>query len=123
MNMEKLRQAAVKEDWEFIDSKIPEICNDPSAIASAKKWLFDQDGNVRDLAASILEKTNQDINPMKTKLYAIIKADPHPYARFRSACALAAHGEKTNVIKTTLSEFKEDPDVADIAKQYLARLK
>ncbi len=127
MNMQDLIGAAKREEWKFVDAHLSEICNSPSNIEWALgPGLDDSDGNVRDLAASLLEKA--DLQPsafeqMQLRLHNVMMHDSHPYARYRSAFALAAHGPgpyREDVIRV-LGEARTDPDVSKLAEGYLTK--
>ena len=80
--------------------------------------------NVRDLAASILEKTEVLTPAMKEKLYYVMKDDSNRFARFRAACAIAAHDSKYHAaeVKAVLVDIaKKDKEVSDIAGGYLKK--
>lgn len=119
--MEKLIAAAKKENWGFVDKQIPYFANDPNAIKWAKdKGLVDEDSNVRDLAASLLEKTSNLDERTETKLYGLMSRYKS-YAGFRAACALASHDwqEKASEVRAVLKKAAKDANVGNIAKRYL----
>ncbi|HLD04754.1 MAG TPA: hypothetical protein VJG90_03460 [Candidatus Nanoarchaeia archaeon] len=128
MKMQDLIDAAKRQKWEFVDTHLAEVCNDSSNIEWAVGvGLDDLDGNVRDLAASLLERA--DIQPsafeqMRSRLHSVMTRDSHPYARYRSALALAAHGPGSyrEEVMRVLGEASTDPDVSDLAKAYLSKL-
>jgi len=120
--IEKLIEAAKTEDWDFIDGQIPSIANDPEYLRWAiQKGIRDEDGNVRDLAASILEKTETLPSDSVALLYDKMKKDSNPYVKFRSAFALAGHGVRDHHddVVQVLKEAQRDPEVAEIAGRYL----
>ena len=123
MMIDALIEAAKKEDWEEVDKSILDVCNNESIIAWAfRKGLNDGNENVRDLAASILEKTNSILTgEIKEKLYSSMKKDSNPYVRFRSCFALAAHDPsfRKKDVKAVLQKAKKDPDVSQSAESYL----
>lgn len=121
--IDALIEAAKKEDWGKLDKNIPKICNNKSIINWAcKKGLNDGNGNVRDLAASILEKTSNSLTwEIKEKLYSHMKKDDNAYVRYRSSFALAAHDPSFHKeeVKDVLEKAKKDPDVSQFAESYL----
>lgn len=120
-SLNELIGAAKKEDWNKVDAILPEVCNDSSFIEWAlKNGLKDSDGNIRDLAASILEKTQKITKDMKDRLYQVMKQDSHPYAKFRAAFAIAAHDLQyhPDEVKEVLEIAKKDKDISDIAYRY-----
>jgi HEAT repeat protein len=125
MKMEDIINAARKENWEYVDSRIPRICDDPKVQKKAAELLSDDDGNIRDLGASILGRAHNIPVKIKPILFNIMKNDSNPYARYRSAFALAGHnpGRYKKKVVTVLKEASCDKDVGDIAKEYLEMLK
>ena len=127
-NIEKLVKAAKEKEWEVVDKEIPNVCNDRTTVSWAyDKGIYDEDDNVRDLAVSILEKsrilvTRFDI--MRPTIHRLMKIDHNNYVRYRAAFTLAAHGagEFKKEVEQVLHEAEEDPDVSEIAKQYLTRI-
>ena len=61
---------------------------------------------------------------MRGRLDRVMENSPDEYARFRAACALAAHdpGKYREEVIKTLKEAQQDPDVSKIASSYLRRL-
>ncbi len=118
---------AKREDWDYVDEQVDQL-KDNSAII---KWAYehglaDPNGNVRDLAATICEKSQLSIDNKKRDRLGANLSDTWPYAAFRAACALAAHGPgsyKGDVI-ITLKRFLVDDDtsVKDRASRYLSGL-
>ena len=125
MMIEDLIEAARQEDWVLIDGVLPSVCDKPEIVNWASvQGLKDSDGNVRDLAVSILEKTKviPEEGGVADKLHELMGSDDNPYVRYRSAFALAAHkpvayGEE---VRGVLQEALQDSATADIAKGYLA---
>jgi hypothetical protein len=126
MCLDSVIRAAKEEKWDVVDQQIPDICNDAAAITWAStQGLRDDDGNVRDLAASILEKTTAPLEPgIKRQLLHHMKTDGNPYVRFRSAFALTGHDPKYHKteVAVVLREAEKDSATGEIAKTYLGRL-
>jgi len=126
--MEDVIAAAKEEDWEYVDGRIARICHDIEVQKRALQLLKDSDDNVRDLGASILGKAHIDSErfaAMRPLLRDVMIKDSNCYARYRAAFALAEHGAgkyKKKVLEV-LRQAVEDPDVAEIAREYLERLK
>jgi hypothetical protein len=127
--IEELKKAARRGDWDFVDRRIAEIVDEPIYY----KWAFlagtgDLDGNVRDLAVSIIERSNipeKEFAVMRMPLYQLMLEDDNIYVGFRAAFALANHGPgayKESVIEK-LGEARRDKDVESIARGYLNKLK
>ena len=123
MMIDTLIEAAKKENWGKVDKSILKVCNNKSVIDWAcKEGLNDSNGNVRDLAASILEKTSNSLTgEIKEKLYSHMKKDDNAYVRYRSSFALAAHDPSFHKeeVKDVLEKAKKDPDVSQLAESYL----
>lgn len=117
-----LIQAAKAEKWNLINKIIPEECNKKEVIAWATtKGIEDKDGNVRDLAVSILEKTKTLDKATKAKLLSLMKNDSNDFVRYRSAFALAGHDpayRKTEVLRI-LKEAAKNDEIKGIAQRYL----
>jgi len=126
--LQKLMKAAQAEDWELVDKTIPKACKDQEIVEWAfERGLENPNKNIRDLAASILEKAKiatDKFQGMREKLHRIMVHDKHPYARYRSAFALAAHGAGNYREDTiaTLKKAEKDEDVSSIASSYLKRI-
>ena len=124
MMIERLIKAAKKGDWRFIDLKISQVSNDPEFVRWAKeKGLYEENENIRDLAVSLLEKTERLDEETKEKLYSLMSRDPSVYVRFRSAFALTNHDydKHPQEIINVLKQATQDPEVKEIAENYLNR--
>jgi len=123
MMIDALIEAAKEGNWKEVDEGILKVRNNKLAVDWAfRKGLNDGNGNVRDLAASILEKTSSSLTgEMKKKLYSHMKTDNNPYVNFRSAFAIAAHDSSFHKeeVKDVLEKAKKDPDVSQFAEFYL----
>lgn len=127
MTMEDIIKAAIEEDWESVDERIPRVCNDSDIQDRAVNLLDSENPNLRDLGASILAKAKIDSDRfliIRRKLGPILK-DEHAYARYRAAFALAEHGAGAYERETlkVLREASHNEDVGEIARKYLERLK
>ena len=127
--VEELKRAARREDWDLVDREIAAIVDEPIYY----KWAFlagtgDLDGNVRDLAVSIIERSDipeKEFAAMRMPLYQLMLEDDNRYVGFRAAFALANHGPgpyKERVIEK-LNEALRDKDVESIARGYLNKLR
>ena len=124
--LKKLAESGTDEDWEKIDAEIPKVCNQPDYLSWAyETGIKDDNGDVRDLAVSLLEKSHLSpakFKPMKAEILRRMKTDPNPFVRYRSAFALVAHKVSSPEIIGVLKEAQKDPNTADIAKEYLSKL-
>lgn len=120
-SLNEIKAMAANEDWDGVDTVIGSAANDPSFLVWAEGGLEDEDGNLRDLAASLFEKTDTPLSPGVTEtLLSHVRHDDNPYASFRSAFALYRAGNRSPEVIKKLHEALEDEDVADIAKEYLS---
>jgi hypothetical protein len=128
MTMEDIIDAALKENWEYVDGRIPQVCQDEEVQKRAYDLLTNKEPNLRDLGASILGKATipeKRFSNMRDRLRDVMLSDSNIYARYRASFALAANGcgsYKTEVIGV-LNKAKDNPDVGEIALEYLKRLK
>ena len=93
MAMEDLIAAAKKEKWKVVDRNLPEAAQkDANVVWAYRDGLKDPNGNVRDLAATLLAKAKLSVREMQEArpiLRSVMMSDSNPYARYRSAFALA----------------------------------
>ena len=112
--------------WAKVDQILgkPGFCDDPTVLSFASKKLFSKNENVRDLAASIFEKSTTPLQEaISFELSELVIVDPNPYVRYRSAFALFSNGDRTENVILGLKDAAKDPDVSEIANGYLSQLK
>jgi hypothetical protein len=124
-HLEELKKAAKCGKWDYVDSTIPKI----AAEIVYAEWAYnegirDTDGNVRDLAVSIIEKSDipeSRFSEMRDGLYELMENDENPYVRYRSAFALARHGPGRHKMKVLekLTQATQDKDVSELAKNFI----
>ena len=116
------------EAWQKIDEKLPSICDRTDILNWAKENTQNEDDGLRDLAATILETSDLDLEVadiLKLKELMLDKS----YPGFRAACALAKRFKNPAVspaialVKQKLQDFLKDEDVSEIARKYLDLLK
>lgn len=127
--IKSLVNAAKHERWDLVDSSIAVIAHSPEYYKWAySEGLKDPDGNVRDLAISIIERSDipeHEFDLMRESLCGLMLKDSNRYVRFRAAFALANHGPKRyegEVIRK-LEEALGDKDIRGIAQDYLGRMR
>lgn len=122
--LQQLQEFARKEQWEEMDALIPRVCNDAKVIAwSLQQGIYDTDGNIRDLAVSLLEKSGYQLTDEdKEKLYKLLENDSNIYVQFRSAFTLFNGGDRSEKVVAKMHEAEADVDVSEIAKEYLQNL-
>ncbi|VVB59368.1 Uncharacterised protein [uncultured archaeon] len=128
-SLKELITAAKEEKWDYVDESLPKVAGDDQYV----RWAYahgieNEDKNVRDLAGSILEKatlSESAFSPIRPIVFEAIKKESHPYAKYRMAFALAAHGagEYQEKIIPILDEASRDKDVSSIAGGYLKQLR
>ncbi len=122
-NLRELQSAATREDWDFVDTHLTGLSNDPKALDwSTNKGLTDEDDNLRDLAVSLLEKSSAELKPDITKKLLELFEDKNPYVGFRSAFALFSHGDRSPEVLAKIHEAVLDEEVREIAEGYLSQL-
>lgn len=123
ITLSDLIEASAREDWDFVDAHISGHANNPDAIAWAiQDGMNDTDGNIRDLAVSLLERSSTELSSETIqKLYSLFD-DENRYVGFRSAFALFTHNERSSLVLTKINEALLDEDVSDIAEGYLAEI-
>jgi len=116
--------AAREENWDYVDQNLSSFANDDEVVDWARSaGATSDDDNERDLAASILEKTNHDITEQdKDTLRGMMQADKNPYAQFRASFALFNHGDRSEAVIGKIKEATKDEDVKDIAEKYLSQI-
>lgn len=114
--------AASEENWDLVDGAIPLLAQEDKTLDWAKKeGLANEDDNLRDLAASIFEKTDQEIDDkIKGRLTAMLLKDDNPYASFRAAFALYNKGDRSERVMSKMHEALGDEDVREIAENYFS---
>lgn len=119
-----LIRAARRGEWGLIDAAIPPMANDSEVISWVwGKGIGSKDGNLRDLAVSILEKSSYELKPEnREKLRELLKGDENPYVQFRAAFTLFNRGDRSGVVIDKLYEATGNEDVCQIAQGYLAQL-
>lgn len=133
-NIQDLVDAAVQQRWEYVDSRIPQLCH---SIPSAKPYvawahetgLEDKRDDVRDLGATIIQKSpilKQRFHGMKEKIYMKMDSDTHFYVQFRLACAFVEHDPEpyeSDIIEILQrATTDDDEEVVEEAKRYISRL-
>ena len=121
VSLESLVSAAVKEEWGFVDEKIEKGFDITTAVMSwaISLGMKSEDKNVRDLAATILDKSDLEINPVDVGvLKGIMEKDPYDIVRFRIAIALSKRGDKSPAVEKMMLEAREDPNVGETANKY-----
>ena len=120
-----LAEKGEDKDWEEIDRQLStdDFCDFPQVIAWTEEGLDSDSENVRDLAGSILEQSNNELaDNIVVKLQSIISRENGGYDEFRAACALFKHGERSEDVVKKLKEFTDDDATKEIAEGYLSQI-
>lgn len=128
----ELAKLNTDEAWEEIDSKLSQYCNNQDVLDWAKENTANSDSGLSDLAATILEATNNELDGKDIdNLVLLMRSDDaeNPYPSFRAACALAKRVNSGLLTESILSEVKDklkiftkDKNISDIAKSYIDSL-
>ena len=119
--LEQLIKAARKEDWSFVDGHI----NNSHLTGEPINWalsagLAHEDQNIRDLAATLLDRSDEPFNPTDIEnLKRIMADDPYHIVRYRVAIALYKRGSRNPAVEQMMLEAENDPDVGGLASSYL----
>ncbi len=124
ITLSDLQNAATAENWTFVDEHIMDVCNDQETIDWVHNdGLFSEDHTMRDLAVSILEKTDFPLlEEDEFTLTELLENDENEHVRFRSACALAKQDIDSPTIRQALEAQLEDNQLATIAQGYINQL-
>lgn len=83
----------------------------------------DRDDNIRDLAVSAIEKSEQPLTEeQKEKLRSLMFGDLNPFVQYRSAFALFNRGDRLEEVINKIQEAAKNEDVRKIAEGYLSQL-
>ena len=119
--LRQLIDAAQNEDWDFVDGNIniSHLTGEP-IVWALKDGLVDQDQNIRDLAATLLDKSDEEINIDDIKrLEDIMTSDSYHIVQYRIAIALYKRGDRNQSVLQKMQSAKNDPDVGELANSYL----
>lgn len=121
LDLNGLIEAAKSEDWEAVDGSIASLSNDQNVLDWAlQTGIDDEDGNLRDLGVSILERSSYELEPAdEVKLNEMLKEDENPYVQFRAAFTLFNRGDRSTQVLDKMREALGDEDVKEIAQNYL----
>lgn len=121
VTFKELIEAARKEDWDFVDGNI----NESHLTRTQINWaldmgLGDEDKNIRDLAATLLDKSDESLNPEEVqKLENIMTEDSYHIVQYRIAIALYKRGNRNPLVVQMMKDAREDPDVGELACSFI----
>ena len=119
-SIDSMAAAAQLEDWDSVDAALLTLPDDQAVNDRAASWLDNEDGNMRDLGASVFERSKLPLSEsVIVRLSEMLTDDTNPYASYRSAFALFCHDIHTPKVVDALQLALQDEDVAEIAAGYL----
>jgi|SRR5579872_1278900 len=120
-SVDALKQAAEQGDWVLIDSVIPQIVSNQEFLNwSLREGLQDINSDIRDLAVSILEKSNIQLDGQTVeRLKKIMFEDENIHVRNRASFTLFSHNVRTEQVIKALHLALSDPEVSAIAQNYI----
>ena len=120
----EVMSAAREENWDYVDQNLPAfVDNDEVVDWALSAGATSDDDNERDLAASILEKTDHKINEQgRETLYEMMENDTNPYVQFRASFALFSHRDRFESVINKIKDATKDEDVKEIAEGYLSQI-
>jgi len=123
VSFDRLIEAAKNNDWNFVDENINESHLTYEHIVWAiKDGLLNKDLNVRDLAATILDRSGEPLDSEDAKeIEKIMLRETYHIVIYRLAIALYKRGIRNTAIERLMSEAKDDLDVGDLAKSFLVQ--
>lgn len=122
VTIEQLISAVNQEtpDWKLVDDNKVVIVN----TDEARRWSFGEgykadNGDLRDLAMTFVEAGDYDLTDQEKTIVQERFEDENPYVGFRAAFALFKRGDRSEEVMVKMRAALEDPDVKEIAKDYL----
>lgn len=117
---EDLQSAAKRERWDYVETYVGEFTN-ATYVAWAVEELRknkQQNRNIRDLAATILDRSKLSISAADTEALRTVMADKMEYhiVRYRIAIALYQRDKSLPDVRAMVQEAANDPDVGPEAK-------
>ena len=122
-NFSDIQVAAKREQWDFVDKNL-----EPFLTRENFAWALEelqknkeQNRNIRDLAATILDRTDFLIShqDFRNLMKQMLDRMEYHIVRFRVAIALYKRGNRDLEVATMMEEASKDPDVGELAKSYL----
>lgn len=124
LSIADLIELARQEKWEEVDGVLPTFANRAEVLEWAtKSGLYETDGNLRDLACSILQTSNYKMRETDMKrLRELMGGDENKFVRYRAAFALFHNGIHSEDVIEVIEDASGDKDVGVIANKYLEGL-
>ena len=124
-SFQRLLEAAKAGDWELVDAEIHSVVNFHGVLwAAGRGGLGNSDANIRDFAATILEKSPKIDYPLTPDIRELMRDrmlnDTNKAVRLRLACAFFRRKIRDEEVLKIMAEAELDPDVGPSAKEYRA---
>ena len=124
-SFQRLWEAAKARDWELVDAEIASVINFHGVLwAAGRGGLGNSDPNIRDFAATILEKSPKIDYPLAPDVLEFMRDrmlnDSNKAVRLRLACAFFRRKFRDDEVLKIMDEAVRDPDVGPSAKEYRA---
>jgi hypothetical protein len=115
---DSMLEHAKQEDWPFVDARMEEFAKLMKNVTWAMRTgLRDKDQNVRDLAATILDRSDCPILQKNCQsLEFQMQGDGYHIVRFRLAIALWKRNYRPKTVEAMMRNAMSDPDVGEAAK-------
>ncbi|MBU1043287.1 MAG: hypothetical protein KJ915_02675 [Candidatus Omnitrophica bacterium] len=113
---------AAENNWDEFDSRVLKVCNSDDWLAWTESGMSSPVLDKRDLAISILEKTEVALDGKKTeKLNIILTQDENTHLRRKAAIALWRHGNKNDQVLSRLKEALSDKELENEVRELLSQ--
>lgn len=120
LTFDDIRAAAKREQWSFVDANLePFLTRENFAWALEELYKNkEQNRNTRDLAATILDRTDFKISRQDREALIEQMKDRMEYyiVRFRIAIALYRRNVRIPAVMQMIAEASKDPDVGELVK-------
>lgn len=118
-SFDDLKKAAREGEWAFVDKHVPNYLDEESVRWALTHGLVDEKENIRDLAATILNESGEELDvAMMQKIERIMITDSNRFVRLRLAIALHKRGYYSPAVSRLWNEALKDPEVGEAAKKF-----
>jgi hypothetical protein len=123
VSFEEIIGAARREEWALVNNYINgSIINNEQINWVLDIGIFDENQNIRNLAATLLDKSDIPLDLVDVEnLENVMASDPSNIVRYKIAIALYKRGNKnSSAVEQTMTEARNDPDVGELANYYIS---
>ena len=104
----KRAKKGTNEDWDFVDTNLSGFLSFEYVDWALRGGLINPDGNVRDLAATLLARSDVEIDPVDLSWMAgFMETDPNDFVRHWLANALYKRGNRSGLTVLLVKEASE----------------